>query len=538
MPLPKWRMAVIVVVGVLLSTGVALLAGRPTTSANASTPAPSASVPAGNAPIAATQLARYGVQATWVVQENQQPGTTNWQISNPPADGFIEGYADQTYAATGQPVHLYVSTSAPSFHVEAYRIGYYGGTGARLIWDTPAYQGQVQPQCGFTGGVNMVDCGNWTSSVTVQITQYFVPGDYLLKLVGSDNEQSYVPLTVWDPDSHAAYLVKNDVFTWQAWNPYGGYDYYQGIGNCPPNVYPLCSRARIVSYDRPYGYGQGAGDFLELELPLVRLMEQHGLDVTYVTDMTIQDHPDIVANHRALLSMGHDECWSQTERNAVMKANGVGTNIAFFGASAILRHVRTQQSALGADRQLVDYRNSTEDPLNGNGDPREVTGNTWGSPPASWPETALVGEYYNGFLEPGVHAPMTVVDPQAWIFQGTGLTNGAALSNVIASDVDSLEPGMGFPQNVEVLAHSALPADQAQANTHNGTTFYSDMTYYTDPNTNAGVWDSGTNNWIGSLSGSTTLQDITGNLLYLFGQGPAGRTRPSTPNWRDYYANG
>ena len=50
--------------------------------------------------------------------------------------------------------------------------------------------------------------------------------------------QSFVPLTVWDPNSHAAYVVKNDIFTWQAWNEYGGYDFYAGIGQCPVERVP------------------------------------------------------------------------------------------------------------------------------------------------------------------------------------------------------------------------------------------------------------------------------------------------------------
>jgi hypothetical protein len=538
MPLPKWRMAVIVLVGVLLSTGVALLADRSVTStASASTPTATATttVPTSSGPVAATQLARSGVQATWVVQENQQPGTTNWRIAGAPANGFIEGFADQTYATTGQPVNLFVSTSAPAFHVEAYRVGYYGGTGGRLVWASPTFQGQAQPQCQFAGGVNMVSCANWTASVTVQVTQYFVQGDYLLKLVGSDNEQSYVPLTVWDPASTAAYLVKNDVFTWQAWNPYGGYDYYQGVGNCPPNVYPLCSRARIVSFDRPYDYGQGAGDFLALEAPLVRFAEQHGLDVTYVTDMTVEDHPGILAHHRALLSLGHDECWSLAERDAVTTATSAGMNIAFFGAGAVLRHVRTQSSPLGPDRQLIDYRDAQADPLNGKGDPQQVTGNTWSAAPARLPPGPLVGESYNGFLKPGVHAGMTIVDPAAWIFQGTGLTKGSILPSAIASDVDSLEGGLAHPSDVQVLAHSALPANQATVNTHNGSVFYSDMTYYTSPTSKAGVWDSGTTNWIPALTGSPAVGGVTGNLLWLFGQGPAGRAHPSVASFRAFY---
>ena len=144
----------------------------------------------------------------------------------------------------------------------------------------------------------MVACDNWTPTLTLSVTSAFVQGDYLLKLVGAGGQESYVPLTVWDPTSTATYLVKNDVFTWQAWNPYGGYDFYAGEGPCPSDVYPLCSRARVVSYDRPYGYGEGAGDFLGSEYPFIRFIEEQGLDVAYVTDVTVEEHPSICSATR------------------------------------------------------------------------------------------------------------------------------------------------------------------------------------------------------------------------------------------------
>jgi hypothetical protein len=550
MPRTRTRVVLIGVTGVLVATAVAVLAGRSTSAPAVSAPPATAqgALPGGTTPEAATRLADDGVQANWVVQENQLTGTTNWQITGTPKTGFIEGFADQTYAGTGQPVRLFVSTSAPTFRVEAYRVGYYGGTGGRLVWESQTLAAHVQPPCPLTAKINMVSCDNWTSSMTMQVTQIFVQGDYLLKLIGTNNEQSYVPLTVWDPDSHAAYVVKNDVFTWQAWNSYGNYDYYQGVGTCPPNVFPLCTRSRVVSFDRPYNDNQGAGQFLSLEAPLVRFMEQHGLDVTYITDATLQDHPDVLANHHALLSLGDDECWSLGERNAVTAADKNGLNLAFFGASAILRHVRTQTSPLGMDRELVDYRDPASDPLNGKGDPQDVTANTWGSPPTNLPEVGLIGEDYNGFLDPGVSAPLTVTDQAAWIFNGTGLANGASLPGVIASDVDSLEPdpAAAHPPGVQVLAHSPLPVKQADANSKNGSVFYSDMTYYTDPTSDAGVWDSGTGNWIPALAAvcqgtpcptDTAVAAMTANVLWLFGQGPTGRLRPSLPNWQSVYPN-
>jgi hypothetical protein len=302
----------------------------------------------------------------------------------------------------------------------------------------------------------------------------------------------------------------------------------------------------VVTFDRPYADGHGAGDFLTMEAPLVRFLERDGLDVDYVTDMTVQDHPNVLSGHSVLLSLGHDECWTFAERTAIQNANAKGMNVAFFGASAVLRHVRTQPSPLGDDREEVDFRDSAADPLNGKGNPKEVTGNTWGAPPANWPEDAFVGESYNGFLEPGVHAGLTVADPTAWIFKGTGLARGATLPGVIASDVDSLEPVAAHPSDVQVLAHSPLPVRQADAATRNGQVFYSDMTYYTDPTSKAGVWDSGTNNWIPALAAgcrgpdcpATAMTAMTTNLLYLFGQGPAGRQAPSRSNGRTYYPPG
>ena len=488
-----------------------------------------------------------GVQASWVLRENQRPGTDDWKITGTPP-GLITGFADRTYAAAGDTASLFVSTDAPRFHVEAYRMGYYQASGGRLVWRSDELPGVEQPPCPVTPGVNMVSCENWSPTLQVAITAAFVPGDYLFKLAGSGGQASYLPLTVWDPHSHATYLVKNDVLTWQAWNPYGGYDYYVGKGSCPPRVYPLCSRARVVSFDRPYEFsyngGAGSGDFLTLELPLVRWMEQHGLDVGYVTDLTVIQHPDILVNHKAVLSLGHDECWSLRERQAAVLANAAGVNLAFFGASGMLRHVRLEASALGPDRQEVDYRDSAQDPLNGHGNPLQVTGNTWASAPASWPEDTFVGESYNGFLLPDApRGALRITDAGAWIFAGTGLHDGQQVPGVIGSDVDSLDPRLGYPPNVTVFAHSPLDASQAQARTHHGGVFYSDMTYYTDPQSHAGVWDSGTNAWIHGLTPcpgdrpcpAEVIGRITGNLLAALGAGPAGVAHPSEPNWQTLY---
>lgn len=492
-----------------------------------------------------TSLGPDGVQSSAVVAENRLPGTTEWQITRTPP-GTIAGYADTTYAAVGDTVHLYVTTDAPTFQVTAYRMGFYGGAGGRQVWRSDAVPGIVQPSCTLTPGVNMVSCDNWSQSLSVPITSQFVPGDYLLKLVGSGGQQSYVLLTVWDPNSHATYLFMARSLTEQGWNAYGGgYSFYQGRGPCTlgSGSYPPCNRARVVSFDRPYDSGNGATDFLGGEYPLVYFAEEHGLDVTYATDITVNDHPDTLLQHKALLSLSHDETWTAPERQGAQAALSQGVNIAFFSAAAIVRHARLEPSPLGPDRQEVDYRDSSEDPLNGKGNPLDVTGNTWSSPPTSWPSSKLVGEVYSGYLYPtSPNAPFVVQQANAWIFQGTGLHDGSTIPGVIASDIDHLDPGGPVPQDIEVLGHSPVPLTDAYTNQGkwDGNT-YADMTYYTDPKSHAGVFDSGTVNWINTLlpcpegdSGCPAVltDQITGNLLWLFGQGPAGLTVPAAANWQ------
>ena len=281
-----------------------------------------------------------------------------------PTTGTIAGFADRNYVADGQSFGLYVSTSAASFGVVAYRMGYYQGTGGREVWSSGQLPGQQQPTCPVDHTTNMVSCDNWSRSTTIQVTTQWPAGDYVLKLTNSANDQAYVLLTVWDPSSRATYLLVNRTLTEQGWNTLGGYDFYQGLGSCilDDDDYPPCNRARVVSLDRPYAEGEGAEDFFGNEYPLIYWMEEQGLDVTYATDITLTENPGFALPHRAWLSLDHDETWTYNELQAAKKAMGQGANILFLSGAAIVRHGRLEPSPLGADREEVDYRNAGEDP--------------------------------------------------------------------------------------------------------------------------------------------------------------------------------
>jgi hypothetical protein len=329
----------------------------------------------------------------------------------------------------------------------------------------------------------------------------------------------------------------------QGWNTFGGYDFYQGQGPCilDSNRYPPCNRARAVSFDRPYA-GDGTNDFLASEYPMVQFMEEKGLDVTYCTDICISEHPGFLLQHKALIGLDHDETWTNSEREAALNAAAAGVNMAFFGAATLVRHARLQPSPLGPDRVEVDYRDPAEDPVGHGGDPLEVTGNTWSSPPTNWNSESFLGQIYSGYLMPNEpSAPMKVFDASSWLFQGTGLIDGAEIPSVINSDIEHLAPSGPTPQNLQVLAHSPIPLSEVYTNQGkwNGYT-YSDVTYYTN-SSGAGIFDSGDNVWVATLQPcpspvsncpARTMRELTANVLRLFGRGPAGKTQPSRPNWQ------
>ena len=76
--------------------------------------------------------------------ENQNAGTTDWQIANPATNREIEGYASLTSVNIGGSINLFVSTADPSYTIDVFRIGWYGGLGGRRMLPTITRSGGVQ----------------------------------------------------------------------------------------------------------------------------------------------------------------------------------------------------------------------------------------------------------------------------------------------------------------------------------------------------------------------------------------------------------
>ena len=258
--------------------------------------------------------------APWLIAENAKPGTLNWICNHNQPDHALEGFASQVSAVPGDDVAVFVSTTARAVQVQAYRMGYYQGLGGRLIVQTDFVPAKVQAAPVVTPGIGTVTCP-WSPTLTLNITKDWLPGCYLLKLVGDGGEEQFVPLTIRDDASMASYVLQNSVTTWQAYNLWGSYSLYYGPDSKGRGTF--ADRARAVSFDRPYPqtWASGAADFVGNELPLLFHLESLGLDMTYWTDVDLHARPQLLMNHRCLFSLGHDEYWSTPMRQGAAAAN-------------------------------------------------------------------------------------------------------------------------------------------------------------------------------------------------------------------------
>ncbi|MEU6897988.1 N,N-dimethylformamidase beta subunit family domain-containing protein [Streptomyces virginiae] len=468
-----------------------------------------------------------------VKAENARPGHADWAVTKAGPARAVEGFADKVSVLPGESFGLYVSTTAPRFTVSAYRMGWYGGARARLVWRSEALPGVRQPEHTVDSDTRMVRT-RWARTTTVE-TKDWPEGSYLLRLdaQGGEGGQRFVPVTVRSAATTGRTVVVNAVATWQAYNRWGGYGSYDGPGG------GFASRSLSVSFDRPYEYDDGAGLFLVYEAPLIALAERLGTPLAYATTTDVAREKRLLEGAAAVLSLGHDEYWSPEQRAHFTAARDAGTNIAILGANCCFRRIRLEASELGPDRTLVCYKSSYgQDPGFKRGHPATVD---FRSAPGADPESSLLGVIYDGYP---VDAPYVVTNPGHWLFEGTGAKAGDRFEHLVGVEYDKVNTGFTTPRPIEILAHSPVVCE--------GRPSHQDTAYYTVPS-GAGVFATGTMRWVEALdatgdgrsgrnhgldarSGALTTR-VTENLLRVFAAGPAGRSHPAQDNVKTVYGS-
>src|SRR5207244_1932842 len=193
------------------------------------------------------------------------------------------------------------------------------------------------------------------------------------------------------------------------------------------------TRAVEVSFDRPYaGLGFPQAD----EMEFIRWIERMGYDVTYSTNVDTHANGASQRNHKAFLSVGHDEYWSKEVFDAIEGARDAGVNLAFFAADTGSVQVRFEPSASGsANRVMICYKSTSLDPVSG-----PTTTVAFRSPPVNRPEQTLRGVMTGGLLTSGPLADYVVTNSSHWMYAGTGLEDGDTVAGIVGYEMDRYFP--------------------------------------------------------------------------------------------------
>jgi N,N-dimethylformamidase beta subunit-like, C-terminal len=372
-----------------------------------------------------------GAAAT-IAQENSSPGTTDWLT--PPGKRSttqIQMYLSATSVRPGAALSVFVSvqTAGALFSIDIFRLGWYGGKGARRVLSAGPLVGEAQGYYDLTRGrlVNCVTCSvdgwlglveaNWRSSYEVTIPSDWITGVYLVKVTDAHGYQTWAPFDVLGHD-HATYVMVTSDTTVAAYNEWGGASLY--LWRLPGG---LGGHARKVSLDRPIaGWGDEQG--LTYEIDGIRWLERNGYDVSYMSSVDLHERPEQLLGHRAYLVFGHDEYWSAEMRDGLERARDAGVGLGFFGGNIGYWQIRFEPNSHGApDRTIVNYKEANLDPLLAR-DRAHVT-TQWRDPIIGRPENALIGVMYAGFAtQPRGFAWRMGGDSSPPLLQGTRLRPG------------------------------------------------------------------------------------------------------------------
>ncbi len=388
---------------------------------------------------------RHAQPVNSIVRENRLPGDppTEWDI-NGWGDPTIQGFGHDISINRGETIFFKIKTDSTDYRIDIYRMGYYGGMGARRV-DTikPSVKlPQHQPEGMRDETTRLYDCGNWAVSASWQAPPDATSGIYFARLVRQDSDPaswradnspespaerppasphaygalgygrlanalrepraSHIYFVVRHDNSNSDILFQTSDTTWQAYNPYGGYCTYGRINPGNPRGIGIPPRAYKVSYNRPLKTRdyRAVNMVFNAEYPCVRWLEANGYDITYFTGVDSDRRGEEIRKHRLFLSVGHDEYWSLEQRRHVEAARDADVHLAFFSGNEVFWKTRWEPSINGervSHRTLVTYKethdNAKIDPV------ADVWTGTWRdsrpfNPEGPQPENALTGTIF------------------------------------------------------------------------------------------------------------------------------------------------
>jgi hypothetical protein len=353
---------------------------------------------------------------------------------------MIRGYPRQPSVRPGEVLTLHVSTTSPRFRVAFFR------QGADL---TPMQGASAESRAGahVPDGPPDLDWG-WPA-YDFLIPARWPTGIYVAKLIaiaadGTETEPDAATTFATEGMAlfvvrHAGAVERGTILYKTAWATFVAYN---GTGYGSLYTEAVWSRTPPhpgfkVTWRRP-GCGTGGlvmpGDsedfydpssrrqtFEHWDAPLVRWLEREGYAVHYCSDYDLHREPDLLAPYSLVLSVGHDEYWSDAMRDALDAHVDGGGNIAFFSGN--ISGYRIHFVDGGTAITCAKIGPATKDPDDWERD-------SWLEAKSEARITGVATRFGGGWWDGKRDAQgYTVQHTQHWAFAGTGLQDGAVFGD-------------------------------------------------------------------------------------------------------------
>ncbi|MEI6762807.1 MAG: N,N-dimethylformamidase beta subunit family domain-containing protein [Actinomycetes bacterium] len=383
----------------------------------------------------------------WVTAENDNAGiamtSTDWSHLNLMRLSGSVLWVDRQSATCGDRIGIHASlfprksdglidTSPRSF--EVLRIGWYGGSGARMVWNSGPVKLKYRNTPTLRNATRTIET-KWPISSSFDIGPEWVPGLYLVASVNPQGKiENVAPFILRSNPQDSKLLLIHSTLTWAAYNSFGGHSAYS------TDIKRTLERSQVVSFDRPYA-GSGINHISRDAISFVQYLESTGLNIDQVADTDITNSPSIAAKYSGIIFSGHPEYMTRTEFDTVAAVRNLGVNIAFMGANNAFWQSRVEASPSGPDRRLVIYRDPRLDPQT---DWQKVS-IQFGNKRINTPPSLLTGEE-----KAGVHVTgsMSAVSIPHWLDIPMDATLTGWSSN---SEIDSIATGEAAPPKVNLI---------------------------------------------------------------------------------------
>jgi len=330
---------------------------------------------------------------------------------------FVEGYADRRSYEAGERVSFFMSSQSRTRVMMA--VNRLGAT-REMVWSAPVW---VEPKA-IPADASESGCrwdGEGVGELSFEVPADWKPGFYHVTMHASAGDgEGFFILRASRSARESQILLILSTNTYFAYNNYGA---AQGdtIRSTHGGFY---ERARVSSFHRPLPRGflspydcratgipsrhQRYAGWDKWEWPFVRWAEREGIALDYAANEDLEWQPDLLEPYRLILSVGHDEYWSEGMRNCVEGYVRRGGNAVFLSGNVSYRKV-----LLGAS----DSRMTLDGAMDGAALWSHLQG-------AHRPEHRLTGvSFCYGALNPSP-VPYRIYRPDHWLFDGLWSAGG------------------------------------------------------------------------------------------------------------------